>query len=113
MLRRPPTSTLFPYTTLFRSRPGRARPRPGLSPPSPPRRKTRPCRDGRPAEPSAEPTAATQVEGPEPLHPDHSLALVERAVDLGDLLRLGRLVRLALLLQLRLAAAVDSEAREI
>src|SRR5436305_7379839 len=27
MLRRPPRSTLFPYTTLFRSRP-RARPRP-------------------------------------------------------------------------------------
>src|SRR5690606_41460332 len=29
MLRRPPRSTLFPYTTLFRSRPGaRSRPRP-------------------------------------------------------------------------------------
>src|SRR5438094_3094817 len=26
MLRRPPRSTLFPYTTLFRSRPRRARP---------------------------------------------------------------------------------------
>src|SRR3712207_8860390 len=25
MIRRPPRSTLFPYTTLFRSRPGRAR----------------------------------------------------------------------------------------
>src|SRR5438445_8254545 len=27
MLRRPPRSTLFPYTTLFRSAPGTARPR--------------------------------------------------------------------------------------
>src|SRR5690348_17870557 len=26
MIRRPPTSTLFPYTTLFRSLPGTARP---------------------------------------------------------------------------------------
>src|SRR5689334_23518682 len=26
MLRRPPRSTLFPYTTLFRSQPGEARP---------------------------------------------------------------------------------------
>src|SRR5438067_9940591 len=25
MIRRPPSSTLFPYTTLFRSRPGRGR----------------------------------------------------------------------------------------
>src|SRR5687767_15391047 len=31
MIRRPPRSTLFPYTTLFRSRPARA-PRPGLWP---------------------------------------------------------------------------------
>src|SRR2546430_6119863 len=28
MIRRPPRSTLFPYTTLFRSRPARARSRP-------------------------------------------------------------------------------------
>src|SRR5436190_11864138 len=27
MMRRPPRSTLFPYTTLFRSRPARRRPR--------------------------------------------------------------------------------------
>src|SRR5215204_6964643 len=34
MIRRPPRSTLFPYTTLFRSWPGRARrPRPGGWPP--------------------------------------------------------------------------------
>src|SRR5216683_3851201 len=38
MIRRPPRSTLFPYTTLFRSRPGCHRPRrrPGR-PPSRPR----------------------------------------------------------------------------
>src|SRR2546430_8140366 len=29
MIRRPPRSTLFPYTTLFRSRPGGPRARPG------------------------------------------------------------------------------------
>src|SRR3712207_7890064 len=29
MIRRPPRSTLFPYTTLFRSRPGRGIPRRG------------------------------------------------------------------------------------
>src|SRR3712207_6890668 len=29
MIRRPPRSTLFPYTTLFRSAPGRAPGRPG------------------------------------------------------------------------------------
>src|SRR5256885_12841754 len=29
MIRRPPRSTLFPYTTLFRSRPGRRRARAG------------------------------------------------------------------------------------
>src|SRR5947209_12000590 len=32
MIRRPPISTLFPYTTLFRSDPG---PRPGLGDPRP------------------------------------------------------------------------------
>src|SRR5258705_7330226 len=31
MIRRPPRSTLFPYTTLFRSRPGRNRTEPGTS----------------------------------------------------------------------------------
>src|SRR6266568_5410466 len=52
MIRRPPRSTLFPYTTLFRSRPGpcAARPRPGPGtcsgwpPPAPPR--PRPPRPG-------------------------------------------------------------------
>src|SRR2546422_6280222 len=32
MIRRPPRSTLFPYTTLFRSRPGRERDRRGPRP---------------------------------------------------------------------------------
>src|SRR2546422_9529654 len=34
MIRRPPRSTLFPYTTLFRSWPGRARPAAGRAAPS-------------------------------------------------------------------------------
>src|SRR6266496_5682139 len=33
MIRRPPRSTLFPYTTLFRSRPPRKTPRSPVSPP--------------------------------------------------------------------------------
>src|SRR5579883_3610779 len=37
MIRRPPRSTLFPYTTLFRSRPARSRWPPGRAVP-PPRR---------------------------------------------------------------------------
>src|SRR2546426_12636827 len=32
MIRRPPRSTLFPYTTLFRSHAGRRTPRPGADP---------------------------------------------------------------------------------
>src|SRR2546422_10560186 len=40
MIRRPPRSTLFPYTTLFRSRPGP----PGDRDPSHPRRNRRPDR---------------------------------------------------------------------
>src|SRR2546425_6367970 len=40
MMRRPPRSPLFPYTTLFRSRSGRPRPRrSGGSPPRPPSRR--------------------------------------------------------------------------
>src|SRR3712207_8233377 len=35
MIRRPPRSTLFPYTTLFRSLPGRRRPPPHRTQPSP------------------------------------------------------------------------------
>src|SRR2546430_8444734 len=47
MIRRPPRSTLFPYTTLFRSHVGIAPPPPLLLPP----RGTRPrlrCRNGQP-----------------------------------------------------------------
>src|SRR5260370_2979674 len=36
MIRRPPRSTLFPYTTLFRSTPLRAQLRPGRHPPGRP-----------------------------------------------------------------------------
>src|SRR2546421_8635462 len=36
MIRRPPRSTLFPYTTLFRSRRLRARPRPARASRAPP-----------------------------------------------------------------------------
>src|SRR2546422_8307079 len=35
MIRRPPRSTLFPYTTLFRSIARRAQPRHGIPPPFP------------------------------------------------------------------------------
>src|SRR6266498_4495815 len=35
MIRRPPRSTLFPYTTLFRSSPAPDRPTPETTPPSP------------------------------------------------------------------------------
>src|SRR2546430_13513121 len=41
MIRRPPRSTLFPYTTLFRSRPERAGDRPADA------GRFRPARDGR------------------------------------------------------------------
>src|SRR6476661_10598824 len=41
MIRRPPRSTLFPYTTLFRSRPQARRPGRWLSPPRWPRRRPR------------------------------------------------------------------------
>src|SRR3954466_4891945 len=37
MIRRPPRSTLFPYTTLFRSRRRSSGPRPGRRSPGPPR----------------------------------------------------------------------------
>src|SRR5256885_13068731 len=38
MIRRPPRSTLFPYTTLFRSRNGRSQAREDRAPAIPPRR---------------------------------------------------------------------------
>src|SRR5215203_3668099 len=46
MIRRPPRSTLFPYTTLFRSPPARPRSRP-RSPPGPAAPCGRPRRPGR------------------------------------------------------------------
>src|SRR2546426_11369547 len=44
MIRRPPRSTLFPYTTLFRSRRARARLRRARRPARPDRRRERPGR---------------------------------------------------------------------
>src|SRR3712207_7239158 len=43
MIRRPPRSTLFPYTTLFRSRGARDLPRPGPLQPRPLRQGQRPA----------------------------------------------------------------------
>src|SRR5689334_23577953 len=52
MIRRPPRSTLFPYTTLFRSRPMRRRIAPrGCRRPCP-RRRTRSCRRHRTSRPT-------------------------------------------------------------
>src|SRR3712207_4785968 len=62
MIRRPPRSTLFPYTTLFRSRPGRVR----LGPP--PRAHRRPgrraVRGRHPRGLRARPPAGTARDGP-------------------------------------------------
>src|SRR3712207_9472152 len=43
MIRRPPRSTLFPYTTLFRSSPSRRTEAPRASPPSAIRAPSAPC----------------------------------------------------------------------
>src|SRR2546430_9036961 len=45
MIRRPPRSTLFPYTTLFRSRPARESARHRPCPGPPPRPPATGCRD--------------------------------------------------------------------
>src|SRR3712207_7660551 len=55
MIRRPPRSTLFPYTTLFRSRGGR-----GADPPEP-RRRGSLCGEGAPA--GTAPGAISQAAG--------------------------------------------------
>src|SRR5690242_21597705 len=55
MIRPPPSSTLFPYTTLFRSPPARSRRRPG----SHDRRSARPCQSSRRPARSSRPNAAT------------------------------------------------------
>src|SRR5437016_12089505 len=47
MIRRPPRSTLFPYTTLFRSRSRRGRAASASAPPDPARSATAPTEDGR------------------------------------------------------------------
>src|SRR3712207_7059694 len=48
MIRRPPRSTLFPYTTLFRSLQGRREARPARAAPRPPARRGELRRDRRP-----------------------------------------------------------------
>src|SRR5260221_3475967 len=48
MIRRPPRSTLFPYTTLFRSLPSQARTL-AFTPNNPRRHPCSPCADSRPA----------------------------------------------------------------
>src|SRR2546423_5557222 len=59
MIRRPPRSTLFPYTTLFRSSRGRISRRPRSRPWDPRRssRSSRECRRHRTVRPSSIPTA--------------------------------------------------------
>src|SRR5215469_3914811 len=78
MIRRPPRSTLFPYTTLFRSRPSPARdrglPGRGRQPPAGPGavpRPWQPARRGRSAEPARRALAPHlgHGPGPGPAHP--------------------------------------------
>src|SRR2546430_10338148 len=54
MIRRPPRSTLFPYTTLFRSQAYRLPPRPPRRRPPPPPRPPLPPRRGRSEEHTSE-----------------------------------------------------------
>src|SRR5688572_32134264 len=70
MIRRPPRSTLFPYTTLFRSRSPQFPPAP---PPTPPPR----CPPSTPATPPSPPSApppAPQSPPPSAMSPDHTNA---------------------------------------
>src|SRR3712207_8470933 len=66
MIRRPPRSTLFPYTTLFRSAPCRARPRCSAQPLRTSRRRRRetPRRAGRAPSPSRGTPAARRATAP-------------------------------------------------
>src|SRR5688572_31806922 len=57
MIRRPPRSTLFPYTTLFRSLAEPPRPRPAARTPPPPRRGPRPSHAGLQPPPAPHPRA--------------------------------------------------------
>src|SRR3712207_8359791 len=62
MIRRPPRSTLFPYTTLFRSAPSRATPAGGTAPSRAARRSTA----GRPGAAASRPTTARRGSGSPP-----------------------------------------------
>src|SRR5690349_16924499 len=74
------------------------------------------CQKG--TEPSAKSTQIVPLSGTPPVSAPasraaESLLAVERAVDLGDLLRLGRLARLRRVVLGRLAAEVEPEAGEV
>src|SRR3712207_8089789 len=64
MIRRPPRSTLFPYTTLFRSRHRHQRPAHTLAqpPPSAPRRPHRPRQNGDDFRPDIRPAARNRYD---------------------------------------------------
>src|SRR5260370_16878666 len=68
MIRRPPRSTLFPYTTLFRSPPSASRTPP--APPFPPRRRSAAAR--RPGSPAANGRRARRNPPPAPPAPVRS-----------------------------------------
>src|SRR5258708_14216318 len=77
MIRRPPRSTLFPYTTLFRSRPAPAPPLPRPHPPRPecswrpsPTNGTAPP-DCRRPQPQSAPVARSEEHTSELQSPDH------------------------------------------
>src|SRR5258708_24552077 len=78
MIRRPPRSTLFPYTTLFRSRQARRHPPRRDDHPDPPRRQP-PSRDGplRPHAPRPRRWVRRSEEHTSELHsPDHLVGLL-------------------------------------
>src|SRR3712207_8261049 len=71
MIRRPPRSTLFPYTTLFRSQPGERRERQQQPPATAQQAHGSPClRDGRRGQPE-HPEDAAAVVGLEPAEREH------------------------------------------
>src|SRR5438067_9287589 len=77
MLRRPPRSTLFPYTTLFRSL--RARPRPARLRPPPARRWRR---RGRPRPPRGRSSAPARGPPPRPARSEEHTSELQSRFDL-------------------------------
>src|SRR5687768_18226384 len=81
MIRRPPRSTLFPYTTLFRSRRGRCRPRAahvGPDPPPPPPRPGPPTGTRPPCRPPRGRGRRRGGAGPPPRSEEHTSELQSR-----------------------------------